>query len=116
MPFANSYGAVSPGEIKSFSIDFSLKLKSGETITSVVSSTLEVEPTPPRTLLWLNASDANAANLLVGAPAINGAAVSQYIGAATNGFQPSVVYRWTVVIATSLGQQFSDYADIPCVA
>ena len=106
MPFAGNVSAVSPGEVKSFTIDFSAQLATGETIASVTSSTLAAAPQ--------GMADTNAPNLLQGSPAHTTTAVSQFIGATSNGFQAGALYIWTVTVLTSQAQTLVAFAHIPC--
>ena len=109
MPFAGTYSAVSPGEIISFSIDFGPQLAIGDSIDS--------SHAPTTTLTVYSGTDANAANLPIGTPTINGTIISQYIGhLSPTGFQQNVVYRWTVTVTTKLGATLINYAHIPCLS
>jgi len=96
---------VSPGEVISFSIDFGPQMALGDTLTGA-SGALSV----------YSGIDGNAASLMAGSPVIKGTIVSQLIGAAGGGFQPSVIYRWTVTATTSEGMTLVNYGHIPCQA
>ena len=106
MPLVGDYTQVAPGELRSFSIDFSAQLASGETIsaaTAVVSAYL--------------GSDPNAAALAVGATTYASGIVSQFVG--HNGaydFVAGVIYRLTITATTSAGQKLVNWAHLACAA
>ena len=101
MAFVGNFSAVSPGDLKSFSIDVSAQLGTGETIASM-SSLIGV----------VTGVDPNAA-APSGSPTKTGAVVSQWIGTA---FLPAVVYRWTLTVTTNNGSVLVNHAHVPCVA
>ncbi len=103
MPYAGDFTAVTPGEQKSFSIDFSAQLATGETITSVASATLTSSP--------LGKSDFNASALLLGSPTHTATVASQFVGGA---FQPNTIYVLTLSVVTSANQTLVNYGHIPC--
>jgi hypothetical protein len=102
-PAAGDFGQVAPGEIESFSIDFTAKLIAGDTLASVASLA--------STYLGI---DPGASALLQGSPVISGNVVSQFIGAA-NGFQAGVIYRWTAIAQTALGATLIAWGHIACI-
>jgi hypothetical protein len=105
MPFAGDFSAVSPGETKSFSIDFVAQLSTGETISSCTGAVAAYYGT-----------DANATTIATGAAAFSGSVVLQKLGGVSQGFQPGVIYRWTVSVVTSLGATLINYGHIACMA
>ena len=106
MPLVGDYTAVAPGELRSFSIDFSAQLAAGETISS---STAAVSA-------YLG-TDANAVALAYGNTVNAGGVVSQLVGVnGANNFQPGVIYRLTITAITSAGQKLINWAHLACAA
>jgi hypothetical protein len=108
MPFAGTFAPAIPGETKSFSIDFVNDLAAGDSLISATA-----------TLDCFYGSDPNVGLLLApGPPAIRGTAVSQVAGNTIyeRGFQPGVIYRWTVTAKTAGGWTLVAYAHLPCNA
>jgi hypothetical protein len=108
MPFAGTFAPAIPGETKSFSIDFVNDLAAGD---SLISATSRLE--------CLFGVDPNVSLLLApGPPAINGTLVTQVAGNSIypRGFQPGIIYRWTVTAKTALGWTLVSYAHLPCNA
>jgi hypothetical protein len=103
-PAAGDFGQVAPGEIESFSIDFTAKLSAGDTLSSVASIVST----------YLGGVDPGASALLQGSPVISGNVVSQFIGA-SNGFQAGVTYRWTAIAQTALGASLIAWGHIACI-
>jgi hypothetical protein len=104
--FVGDFSTVSPGDIKTFSIDFAAQLGAGETISSVSGAVSVTSGSP---------ADPNAASLPVGAASKAGTVVSQMLGA-SSGFQPGVTYIWKVTATTSAGQSLVNHGHIPCAA
>jgi hypothetical protein len=102
MAFAGTFKAAIPGERKAFSIDFVNDLAAGDAIASVSTA-----------LTVFFGADASVASLKVSLPAVNGSVVSQGFGP---GFQPGIIYRWTVTAKTEGGATLVSYAYLPCYA
>jgi hypothetical protein len=106
MPFAGTFNPAIPGETKSFSIDFVNDIAAGDAIDRATG-----------TLAVFYGSDPNAAELVApGPPAISGSVVTQILGYGPTGFQPGIIYRWTVTAETTGGWTLVAYAHLPCNA
>jgi hypothetical protein len=111
MPFGGDFTPRSPGELRTFSFDFAKDLATGDAIASATT-----------TLSAYSGTDANAATLLNGSPQLlagKGGAVTvvaQQIGTNagnTNGFLPSVNYRWTINATSVNGEKLVWFIHIP---
>jgi hypothetical protein len=106
MPFAGTFNAVLPGETRPFSIDFINDIAAGDTIASA-SATIES----------FYGVDENVALLPApGPPGIVGTTVIQTLGFGPYGFQPGIIYRWTVKAETAGGWVLISFAHLPCRA
>ena len=104
MPFAGTFAPAIHGEMKSFSIDFAADLSPGDTLASATAA-----------FSVFYGVDPNVAQLVVPPPAIAGSIVSQVLGFGP-GFQPGIIYRWTVTALTQGGWTIVSYAHLPCKA
>ena len=102
MPFCGNFSAVSTGDMKSFSIDLSAQIATGDAIATQTSA-----------IAVVTGADPNAASLLFGSATKTGNVVSQWIGGA---FVPGVIYRWTLTVTTTLGSTLVNHAHLACLS
>ena len=111
MPIAPDFPARSPGEVRTFSLDLTSDLSSGDYIVSVQSSIFVSSGEDNRASTLI----ASSPQILLNTSGIN-AVVAQRLGTNTNnpvGFKPNVTYTWSIVATTQNNEILKWTVNIP---